>query len=483
MDLDEVRLENEQKQPDRQTENAEERGGDVHEQESAIVEREEPVEDERDSTEGAKAEIEGEEEGTEGERKGEGEIEREKEAVEGEEKEIGGKELAEKKSEEVLSVSEGGADDNSGKVISEEANEFDEAVSEERHSLEEVDTGEQQKSGESLREEDELAIETIENGEEIAVVDETEEYEQEDVEAIRQQQELAELTEQRSRLVDLLEQAKEQKARLLKDRELLLARAAKWKDSEEKRNEEDGKREGGREASRPEVKITDHKYLTLLSNVHSVRLRLRDQEDRSTKAADDLRAVLDDKRAKVAECRDALREFKRQVARNSEYMVSGRKMPLKIIQEVEDFELDKDSEVEEARGTHISLKNRLAKLEEELRKKEQLAEGLHLIGAAVSAHVREKLDFLEKRGESIRASLAELDKELVEERDLIARAKRDRDEYRNENARLRQEAGIVDSKLIARDHDKRKERVEELLDTVNILQERHEAVIKYMSMR
>ncbi|EEQ98893.1 hypothetical protein Pmar_PMAR012906 [Perkinsus marinus ATCC 50983] len=147
---------------------------------------------------------------------------------------------------------------------------------------------------------------------------------------------------------------------------------------------------------------------------------------------------------KQAQERKALfmKDFKRHVARDSEYMRSGKKIPLKIIQEVEDFEFDKNAELEEARATHITLKNRLVKLEAELRGRDQLAEGLHIIDfeqlkienqtlsekigerqeqvqelkkkiittIQVLAHMREKMGFLEKRGGSIHSSLTELDK-------------------------------------------------------------------------
>ena len=49
------------------------------------------------------------------------------------------------------------------------------------------------------------------------------------------------------------------------------------------------------------------------------------------------------------------------------------------MQEIEDFELEKDAEVEEVRGSNISLKNRLSKLETALRKKDELADNLHVI--------------------------------------------------------------------------------------------------------
>ena len=46
---------------------------------------------------------------------------------------------------------------------------------------------------------------------------------------------------------------------------------------------------------------------------------------------------------------------------------------------MEDFEREKDDEVEEVRGANISLKNRLSRLEQQLRKKDELAENLHII--------------------------------------------------------------------------------------------------------
>ena len=47
--------------------------------------------------------------------------------------------------------------------------------------------------------------------------------------------------------------------------------------------------------------------------------------------------------------------FRRSVARNAEYSRTGKRIPLNIIQEIEDFELDKDAEVEEVKQTKITL--------------------------------------------------------------------------------------------------------------------------------
>lgn len=128
-----------------------------------------------------------------------------------------------------------------------------------------------------------------------------------------------------------------------------------------------------------EGKVTEHKYQNVLHNVHTVRLQLRLQQVKAARMSEELKNQLETKRQKAIECRDSFQEFKRQVARHAEYARNGKKIQERIIQEVEEFELDKDAEVEEVRGSNISLKNRLAKLEQALRKKDELAENLHVI--------------------------------------------------------------------------------------------------------
>merc|ERR1712196_408865 len=193
------------------------------------------------------------------------------------------------------------------------------------------------------------------------------------------------------------------------------------------------------------------------------------------------------KRAKAMECRDSFRDFKRSVARNAEYSRTGKRIPLNIIQEIEDFELDKDAEVEEVRGANISLKNRLAKLELQLRKKDELAENLHVIDfeqlkienqtlnekieerheelhklrkktvimVQVITHMREKLQFIARENAKLKAELARLDQELASQRDLVAKTKHERDDFRVENAKLRQQTGILNSDLLAKDYEQR----------------------------
>jgi len=255
-----------------------------------------------------------------------------------------------------------------------------------------------------------------------------------------------------------------------------------------------------------EGKVTEHKYQNVLQNVHTVRLQLRLQQVKAARMSEELKNQLEAKRQKAIECRDSFQEFKRLIARNAEYARTGKKIPEKIIQEVEEFELDKDAEVEEVRGSNISLKNRLAKLEQQLRKKDELAENLHVIDfeqlkienqtlnekieerneelhklrkktvvtVQIITHMREKVEFVKQDYQALQEELAQLDQDLAAQRDLVAKTKHERDEHRSDHAKLKQQTGIMNSEHLTKDFDQRGEHIRQLKEDVSTLMRRHE---------
>jgi hypothetical protein len=261
-------------------------------------------------------------------------------------------------------------------------------------------------------------------------------------------------------------------------------------------------------------KVTEHKYLNVLQNVHAERLKLRLQQVKAARMSEELKNQLEAKRQKAIECRDAFQEFKRQVARHAEYARTGKKIPEKIIQEVEEFELDKDAEVEEVRGSNISLKNRLAKLEQALRKKDELAENLHVIDfeqlkienqtlnekieerneelhklrkktivtVQIITHMREKVQFVQQEYQVLKAELAQLDQELGAQRDLVAKTKHERDEHRTEFAKLKQQTGIMNSEHLTKDFEARAEHIRELKDSITALKKRHAQMTQFIKV-
>jgi len=254
-----------------------------------------------------------------------------------------------------------------------------------------------------------------------------------------------------------------------------------------------------------EGKVTEHKYQNMLNNVHSERMKLRLQQVMAARMSDELKNQLEAKRQKAIECRDSFQEFKRQIARHAEYARTGKKIQEKIIQEVEEFELDKDAEVEEVRGSNISLKNRLAKLEQALRNKDELAENLHVIDfeqlkienqqlnekieerneelhklrkktvvtVQIITHMREKVQFVQKEYQETKEKLATLDQDLGAQRDLVTKTKHERDEHRQEYAALKQQTGIMNSEHLTKDFKDRADRIKELKDQITQLKKRH----------
>ena len=85
------------------------------------------------------------------------------------------------------------------------------------------------------------------------------------------------------------------------------------------------------------------------------------------------------RRFKAKKIADSFREFKREIALSAENSRTGKPIPRKIIAQFEELELRREAEVEKVRLKHINLRMTLRKLEAQLRAKEQLAEGLHLI--------------------------------------------------------------------------------------------------------
>merc|ERR1719253_852086 len=304
------------------------------------------------------------------------------------------------------------------------------------------------------------------------------------------------------KLLETYEELKEYHDQLLQDNLALQRRVVTWKANKGEKYDAVDKSEG---------KVTEHKYINTLHHVHQVRLKPRQQQVKAARMSEELKNQLEEKRAKAMECRDSFRDFKRSVARNAEYSRTGKKIPLNIIQEIEDFELDKDAEVEEVRGANISLKNRLAKLELMLRKKDELAENLHVIDfeqlkienqtlnekieerheelhklrkktvvtVQVITHMREKVQFVQQDYQLLKSELSQLDQDLAAQRDLVAKTKHERDEHRLEYGKLKQQTGIMNSEHLGKDFEQRTAAIVEMKEELDNMKRRHGQMLAF----
>jgi chromosome segregation ATPase len=221
----------------------------------------------------------------------------------------------------------------------------------------------------------------------------------------------------------------------------------------------------------------------------------------------DLQRRLDDKEEQAQKILESFREFKRGIAKGAENSRTGKPIPLRIIGQFESTETKKDQDVEKVRLKNINLRTQLRKIEQQLRAKEQLAEGLHLIDyeklkienqtlnekieerneelhklrkkttttVQVLTHIKEKLQFVQGENGQLKHELSGLDVELTEERDGLTKSKRERDRLRKDNSKLKQRQGFVDSDLLVQDFEQRKIDMEALSSRLQELKDRQTA--------
>mmetsp|Transcript_38834 Transcript_38834/g.101567 ORF Transcript_38834/g.101567 Transcript_38834/m.101567 type:complete len:110 (-) Transcript_38834:426-755(-) len=95
--------------------------------------------------------------------------------------------------------------------------------------------------------------------------------------------------------------------------------------------------------------------------------------------------------------------------------------------------------------------------------------------------MREKLQFIQQENQKLKMDLAQLDHELASERDQVARTKHERDEFRSQNAKLRQQTGIINSDALTRDFDERDAHIKNLHAERETLQKRHKTLQAFIN--
>mmetsp|Transcript_17132 Transcript_17132/g.44529 ORF Transcript_17132/g.44529 Transcript_17132/m.44529 type:complete len:938 (+) Transcript_17132:131-2944(+) len=223
------------------------------------------------------------------------------------------------------------------------------------------------------------------------------------------------------------------------------------------------------------------------------------------RVAMDLQKRLDDKEAKASDIAESFSEFKAEIALQAEHSRTGKPIAKRTVQMFQEQEGLKDQEAVKVRLRNINLRMILRKLELSLRAKEQLAEGLHLIdfeqlkienqtlnekieerneelhklrkkntsNVQVLTHIKEKLQFVSAENSVTRDSLASLDSELSKERDLLTKAKREKEALRAENAALKQKQGFTNSDLLVVDFESRKQELISMREKIADLKQRY----------
>jgi len=250
---------------------------------------------------------------------------------------------------------------------------------------------------------------------------------------------------------------------------------------------------------------SERQYADTLNAILDLRMKMRRQMKESDNLVSNLQAKLDDREFKANQITKSFLDFKHEIIVEAENSRTGNKIPEKIIEEFEELERKKAEEMEKTRLKNITLRITHKKLEQKLKLKEQLAEGLHLIDfeqlkienqtlsekveerneelaklrkkniitVQVLTHLKEKLKFVEHDNESTTSKLSKLELEVSSNREKLRRLKRDKDSLKSSNLTLKHKQGLSSNELLIMDYENRKHEIQDLKKKVKELQDQH----------
>jgi hypothetical protein len=131
--------------------------------------------------------------------------------------------------------------------------------------------------------------------------------------------------------------------------------------------------------SLPPTKTSEAKYLSLLAQTTALAEKVVSDRSKHAQRVTELQTSLEERRAQTAAVVSAFRELKRATCENSVYAGGKRRIPMSVVHELEDFEVEKEAELSEVRGSWIALTRKLRNLERTLRQRDQLANNLHVV--------------------------------------------------------------------------------------------------------
>lgn len=249
----------------------------------------------------------------------------------------------------------------------------------------------------------------------------------------------------------------------------------------------------------------EKQYSDTLAAILQLKRRGEERKAEFDRKTSELQAKLDEKEFKAKKIAESFREFKHEIALSAENSRTSKPIPRRVIAQFEELEQAREAELEKVRLKHINLKMTLKKVEQKLRAKEQLADGLHLIdfeqlkienqtlsekiedrndelaklkkkneaNVQVLTHVKEKLQFVQAETVVQQAKLSKLDAQLAEARDEQVKAKAKRDVLRAKEMKAKENQGLAGSAILLRDYEMREKEMEQMRQRVAELQERH----------
>jgi hypothetical protein len=249
----------------------------------------------------------------------------------------------------------------------------------------------------------------------------------------------------------------------------------------------------------------ERRYTDMLAMLRKKKMAADTASHKADEEALSLQARLETRQTQASELGEGLRQWKRTTARAAVHSKTGRALPRGVIVKYEEEERSRDIEIERVRVRNIQMHMRLRRLEERLRDKEQLADGLALIDfeqlkienstlnekiedrneelhklrkkttttVQVLTHVKEKLQFVANEAAELKASMTQIEEQVSGLRDGLAHTKHAREVLREANEQKRTEQGFAHVDLLAKDFERRKRDMKRMRDQLAEMRERH----------
>jgi hypothetical protein len=229
----------------------------------------------------------------------------------------------------------------------------------------------------------------------------------------------------------------------------------------------------------------EKRYLNYMASLDGLHRQAVTDSQLMREQVDELVTLCADKDEEVNAERLGLIEYKKHIAVSAVSSRTGRLLHAQDIEPYLTADEKKEAEVIAVRLENIKLKNKLKKQEAQLKSKEELAEGLHLIDfeqlkienqtynekieerneelqklrrkitstVQVLTHLKEKLQFVYGENQVEKERLREIEELVARKRDGLSRTKQVRDGLRIDNHRLNQNSGLLGNTLLLRDFE------------------------------
>ena len=195
------------------------------------------------------------------------------------------------------------------------------------------------------------------------------------------------------------------------------------------------------------------KYINALVNVTQVRVQMKQTEESYKKMSSELEEKLKQHQARSEKMKSSFKDFKTAVAESAEFNRTGKKIPPQELLRWEKEEDKVDSELQNERFLYITNKRKLKQFEEELKKKDKLAEGLHVIDFEQLKIENQTLnEKIEERNENIHNLNTKIRKGVItytHMREKLYQLKKEVDKYKSESSTIEKRANEAEKRKTA----------------------------------